>query len=138
MWRTCLLKGLEVPKTRTRSTEVDAYIATQPTEVQRALEQLRNYIWEAAGPEIVEMINYAIPAFALVEGGKRDQQIMIAGNAKSVGFYPHPDVIKAFEKRLAPYEHAKGSVQFLLSEPLPKALVVEMVKHRVKQLKSAT
>jgi hypothetical protein len=41
-------------------------------------------------------MNYKIPAFALVEEGKRDQQIMIAGFLKHVGFYPHPDVIEAF------------------------------------------
>lgn len=120
-------------KGKTRSKEVDAYISAQPPETRRALEALRTYIWQAA-PNVTELLNYKIPAFALVEGGKRDQQIMIAGYPKHVGFYPHPDVIEAFADQLAEYKFAKGSVQFSLDKPIPKALVVEMVKHRLSQL----
>ncbi|HRF60481.1 MAG TPA: DUF1801 domain-containing protein [Fimbriimonadaceae bacterium] len=113
---------------------MDAYIASQPPETRRALEELRSCIWEAA-PEAAELMNYNIPAFALVDGGKRDQQIMIAGYAQHVGLYPNPDVIDAFRDRLEDYKFAKGSIQFPLSKPIPKALVVEMVKLRLSQLK---
>ncbi|PKM44319.1 MAG: hypothetical protein CVV05_11255 [Gammaproteobacteria bacterium HGW-Gammaproteobacteria-1] len=116
-----------------RSKEVDAYIAAQPPETQRALEEIRSYIWLAA-PNSSELLNYNIPAFALIEGGKRDQQIMIAGYAKHVGFYPHPDVIEAFSDRLTGYKFAKGSIQFPVNKPVPKELVIEMVKHRLSQL----
>ncbi|MCO5298306.1 MAG: DUF1801 domain-containing protein [Fimbriimonadaceae bacterium] len=119
-----------------RSKDVDAYISTQPPETRRALEALRSCIWKAA-PGVSEQMNYNIPAFALVEGGKRDKQIMIAGYAKHVGFYPSPEVIEAFADQLAGYKSAKGSVQFPLSEPIPEALVVEMVKVRLAQLEGA-
>jgi len=116
-----------------RSKEVDAYIAIQPSETQGALEELRSCIWKAA-PGVSELMNYNIPAFALVDGGKRDKQIMIAGYAQHVGFYPGPDVIDAFRDQLAGYKFAKGSIQFPLSKPIPKALVVKMVKYRFSQL----
>ncbi len=116
-----------------RSIEVDAYIARQPPETQRALEELRACIWKAA-PGVIEMMNYNIPAFALVEGGKRDQQVMIAGYARHVGFYPHPDVIEEFSDQLADYKYARGSIQFLLTRPIPCDLVIRMVKHRLSQL----
>jgi uncharacterized protein YdhG (YjbR/CyaY superfamily) len=112
---------------------VDAYIATQPPEAQRALEELRSCIWKAA-PGVAELMNYNIPAFALVHGGKRDKQIMIAGYPQHVGFYPSPDVIDAFADQLAAYKVAKGSIQFPLNKPIPKALVVKMVKYRLSQL----
>jgi len=102
-----------------KSKEVDAYIATQPPEVQRALEELRACIWKAA-PGVSELMNYNIPAFALVSGGKRDKQIMIAGYLKHVGFYPHPDVIDAFSDLLTTYKCAKGSIQFPLNKPIPR------------------
>lgn len=117
----------------TRSHEVDAYIAAQPLETRRALEDLRSCIWRAA-PGVSELMNYNIPAFALVIGGKRDQQIMIAGYPKHVGFYPGPDVIDAFAPQLAAYKFAKGSVQFPLNRPIPKALVAKMVRYRLSQL----
>jgi len=116
-----------------RSREVDMYIATQPPETQRALEELRSCIWQAA-PGVTELMNYNIPAFALVKGGKRDKQIMIAGYPKHVGFYPHPDTIDAFSEKLAMYKFAKGSIQFPLNKPIPKALVIKMVKFRLSQL----
>ena len=116
-----------------KSKEVDAYIAAQPPEIQRALEELRACIWKAA-PGVSELMNYNIPAFALVNGGKRDKQIMIAGYPKHVGLYPHPDVIDAFSYQLEAYKCAKGSIQFPLNKPIPKALVIKMVKYRLSQL----
>jgi uncharacterized protein YdhG (YjbR/CyaY superfamily) len=37
-------------------------------------------------------------------------------------------------QRLAAYKFAKGSIQFPLDKPIPKALVIEMVKVRLAQL----
>ncbi len=116
-----------------KSEKVDAYIASQPLEAQNALNKLRSYIWQAA-PNVSELMNYNIPAFALVEGGKRDEQIMIAGYPKHVGFYPHPSTIEAFSEQLSEYKYAKGSVQFPLSKPIPKELVIKMVRYRLHQL----
>jgi uncharacterized protein YdhG (YjbR/CyaY superfamily) len=116
-----------------KSKEVDSYISAQPPEAQRALEELRSFIWLAA-PKAYELLNYNIPAFALVKDGKRDQQIMIAGFSKHVGFYPTPAVIEAFSDRLTEYKFAKGSIQFPLNKPIPKELVIEMVKYRLSQL----
>ena len=94
---------------------------------------MRSLIWQAA-PQVTELINYQIPAFALVEGGKRDQQVMIAGHKKHVGFYPHPTAIEAFSEELASYKFGKGSVQFPLDRPIPKDLVLRMVKFRLAEL----
>ena len=116
-----------------KSEEVDAYISTQSPEAQKALNMLRSYIWQAA-PNISELMNYNIPAFALVEGGKRDQQIMIAGYQKHVGLYPHPSTIEAFSEQLSKYKYAKGSVQFPLNKPIPKDLVIKMVRYWLSQL----
>lgn len=116
-----------------KSKDVDRYIRAQPPDTRRALEELRSYIWQAA-PHLTELMNYSIPAFSLVAGGKRDQQVMIAGYQKHVGFYPHPAVIAAFADQLRGYKAAKGSVQFPLDAKIPKELVIEMVRCRLAQL----
>lgn len=116
-----------------RSKDIDAYISAQPPDTRRALEKLRSYI-RLAAPHATELMNYSIPAFALVEGGKRDQQVMIAGYQKHIGFYPHPDVIEAFRDQLHGFKYAKGSVQFPLGADIPKELVVKMVQYRLAQL----
>ncbi len=112
---------------------MDGYILNQSGEVRKALEELRSLILRAA-PDAVQTFNYAIPAFALVPGGKRDQQIMMAGFKKHVGLYPHPDVIEHFSEELRPYKSGKGSVQFPLDRPLPADLIVRMVRYRLAML----
>ncbi|MDC7995659.1 iron chaperone [Altibacter sp. HG106] len=109
------------------------YIAAQPPEVQSALNTLRALILEAA-PEATELINYKIPAYALVPGGKRDQQLMMAGHSKFVGFYPFPTTMAAFSEALKDYKQGKGSVQFPLDQPLPKELITRMVRFRQQEL----
>lgn len=119
-----------------RHATVDEYIADQPEETRAALALLRDYILEAA-PDAELLFNYDIPAFALVSGGKRDAQIMIAGYAKHVGFYPAPETIAAFAAELSPYKQGKGSVQFPNGKPLPKDLIVRMVRWRREALRAA-
>ena len=91
---------------------IDEYINSQPKEHAKLLQDLREAILEAA-PDAVETFNYGVPAFALVENGKRDQQIMIAGFKNHVGLYPHPSVIEKFEKELYVREAAAlvGSIR---------------------------
>lgn len=112
---------------------VDAYIAQQPEQTRAALILLREYILEAA-PDAEQLINYDIAAFALAKGGKRDKQIMIAGYAKHVGFYPAPQTIEHFAAELTEYKSSKGSVQFPLNKPLPKDLIIRMVRWRKKAI----
>jgi uncharacterized protein YdhG (YjbR/CyaY superfamily) len=110
---------------------VDDYINSQPEGTKEALSTLKECILKAA-PDAKELFNYNIPAFALVENGKREQQIMIAGYKKHVGFYPHPTTIEKFSDKLTPYKQGKGSIQFPVNKPIPCELIIEMVKYRRK------
>lgn len=112
---------------------IDDYIASQPEEAQKVLQELRCIIKEAA-PDAVEILNYKVPSFILVPNGKRDQQIMMAGYANFVGFYPFPTTMAAFSDELKDYKQGKGSVQFPLNKPLPKDLIIRMVKFRKEEI----
>jgi len=70
---------------------VEEYFNAQTDNTRVALIELRKCILDVA-PDAIEMFNYNIPAYALVKGGKREQQIMIVGYKKHVGLYPHPTV----------------------------------------------
>jgi len=118
-----------------KSKEIDRYINAQSQEVKEKLDALRAIIWEAI-PSVTELLNYNIPAFALVPNGKREEQIMMAGYKKHIGFYPHPTVIEKFQDELVDYKFAKGSVQFKLDVPLPKPLIIKMISYRVSLLKN--
>lgn len=90
-----------------------------------------------AEPNATELLNYNIPAYALVKDGKREQQIMIAGYKNHVGFYPHPTTMQKFDAELSEYKRAKGSLQFPLDKTLPKQLIIRMVKYRTGLLKDS-
>jgi uncharacterized protein YdhG (YjbR/CyaY superfamily) len=68
---------------------VEDYFNAQPEKVKNALILIKQFILTVV-PEAKELFNYNIPAYALIEGGKREQQIMIAGYKNHVGLYPHP------------------------------------------------
>ena len=105
------------------------YFDSQPEQTKKALLELKECVLEVE-PNAAELMNYNIPAYALIENGKRDQQIMIAGYKKHVGLYPHPTTMEKFEPELKDYKRGKGSVQFPLDTPLPKDLIMRMIKYR--------
>lgn len=113
---------------------VEEYFNAQPEKTRTVLTELRQCILDAA-PDAVELINYNIPAYALVKGGKRDQQIMIAGYKNHVGLYPHPAVMEKFDGELEGYKKGKGSVQFPLDQPLPTNLIRRMIVYRLELLR---
>ncbi len=113
---------------------VNEYFDAQPDNVRKKLLELKECILKVE-PEATELLNYNIPAYALVENGKREQQIMIAGYKKHVGLYPHPTTMEKFESELSEYKRAKGSVQFPLDRPMPKELIIRMIKYRNELLK---
>jgi uncharacterized protein YdhG (YjbR/CyaY superfamily) len=104
---------------------IDEYIATFPKDVQKILQQLRQTI-KAAAPEAEEKISYQIPTFAL-----QGNLVHFAAYKTHIGFYPAPSGIKTFAQELSQYETAKGSVRFPIQDPLPLALISNIVKFRV-------
>lgn len=116
-----------------KTSEIDKYIESFDGTAVYYLNELRALINKAV-PGCEELMNYNIPAFSLVKGGKREQEIMIAGYKKHVGLYPHPTTMEKSWDRLEGYKKAKGSVQFPLNKPLPKELIQEMILHRLDLL----
>lgn len=112
----------------------EEYFNDQPVNTRDALFKLKKCIL-AVVPEATELINYNIPAYALIKNGKREQQIMIAGYKKHVGLYPHPTVMERFDRELSGFKKGKGSVQFPLDQPLPTELIQKMIKYRLEILK---
>ena len=113
--------------------QVADYLADQSEECRTKLLELKACILEAA-PFAEEKINYNVPGYALEEGAKMDKQIMMAGYKKHVSLYPHPDTIEAFKDQLQEAIVKKGTVQFPLNKPLPKDLIIAMVKYRIQAL----
>lgn len=115
---------------------VGEYIENQTDSTKKTLLELRAIIMKTV-PDAIELFNYEIPAYALVKGGKRDKQIMIAGYKTFVGFYTGTGILEHFSKELANYKVGKASVQFPSNQTLPKALIIELIKFKKMNLSNS-
>jgi uncharacterized protein YdhG (YjbR/CyaY superfamily) len=102
---------------------IDAYIASFPWEIQKALEEIRSIII-AAVPDAREKISYQIPTFEL--NGRN--LVHFAAWKNHVAMYPIPSGTATFEKELAQYIAGKGTIKFPIDKPLPLELIREIVK----------
>jgi uncharacterized protein YdhG (YjbR/CyaY superfamily) len=107
---------------------IDEYLATFPPETRRILEKVRQVIRKAA-PGAEEAVSYQMPTFKLL--GRN--LVHFAAWKNHVGLYPQPSGTAAFQKDLARYKWAKGSIQFPLDEPLPYDLIKKIVEFRVQE-----
>jgi uncharacterized protein YdhG (YjbR/CyaY superfamily) len=108
---------------KTNFQSIDEYIAACPPESQAYLQQIRKLIHTLV-PDAKEKISYQMAAFE--RNGKN--LIHFAGWKKHVSLYPVPAGSEAFERQIAKYVDGKGTVKFLLDEPLPIKLIERVVK----------
>jgi uncharacterized protein YdhG (YjbR/CyaY superfamily) len=113
--------------------DVDAYLATLPTDKRTALQKLRTTI-AAAAPAAEQGFSYGLPAFRL-----RGRPLVCYGaSAKHCSLHPmSPAVIRAHAADLEGYELSKGTIRFVPETPLPTALVKRLVKARMAELTPA-
>jgi uncharacterized protein YdhG (YjbR/CyaY superfamily) len=109
---------------------VEAYMASFPSEVQDALREVRAAILEAA-PDAEERISYGIVGYF------RDGAVIyLAGYRQHIGLYPAPHGPE-FAEAFARYGSGKSTLRFPLKEPMPLALVTQIVRFRVAENASA-
>ena len=112
-----------------KMTTVKEYIRKVPKEVREGFEELRTILC-AAAPEAEEGISYGMPCLRL-----HGMLLYYACHAKHYGLYPYSETIVEFSEKLEGYETSKGTVKFPHDKKLPKKLITDMVKYRVKQSK---
>ena len=109
-------------------TTVDGYIASFPEDVQVKLQLIRQTIQEVAS-EATEAIKYQMPTFVLY-----GNLIYFAAWKKHISLYPVTAAMEAALPELAQYKTSgKGTIQFPLRQPLPVALIREIVAFRVRE-----
>ncbi len=105
---------------------IDDYIADQENDKKAVLQQFRQII-KSAAPHSEEVISYGMPAF-------KQQNVLVyfASYKDHYGLYPTSKPIEIFKDKLTQYKTSKGAIQFPANQPIPKKLIIEIVKYRVK------
>ena len=110
--------------------EVDEYLAALDEPKRATLERLRATILEIV-PEAEQGLAYGMPTFRLA--GKA-----VAGFAafkNHLSYFPHSgSVLAEVSDDLLGYTTSKGTLQFPIDKPLPKALVNKLIAVRRRQL----
>ena len=106
---------------------IESYIEQCPAIYHDRLNELRQVILEEA-PMAVERMAYGMPTFTV-----KTNLVHFALQSKHIGFYPGSSGVEAFEDRLSAYVHSKGTIQFPLDQPIPLALVREIVRYRLAE-----
>lgn len=110
-----------------RITSIDEYIQGFPERIQAMLSELRSTI-RLAAPHAMEKISYRMPCFHL-----NGNLVYFAAYEHHLGFYPTPSGIIAFQEALKGYKTSKGAIRFPIDDPLPLALVRQIVEFRVEE-----
>lgn len=109
-------------------SSISDYIATQPLQVQAVLKKIRAGIRKGALTAI-ERISYRMPAFEL-----HGILVYFAAFKSHIGLYPP---VRGGDDKLmmlkASFEGPKGNLIFPLDEPIPYALIADIVKLRARQ-----
>jgi uncharacterized protein YdhG (YjbR/CyaY superfamily) len=113
----------------TKHSTVDDYIAALPDPVRQVAIDLRQTIM-AAAPNANNTIRYDMPAFNIGE----TTFLYFACWKKHVGLYPIYKGDEAFEGLVGPYRAKKDTVQFMYRDPLPKELVIKIVRSQLMKL----
>ena len=110
--------------------EVDNYLAELDDTKRATLQELRRTLLDLL-PDAEETISYGMPAYKVK--GKA-----IAGFAafkNHLSYLPHSGaVLDKLADELASYESTKGSLHFPVDQPLPRALVSQLVQVRLAEV----
>ena len=111
------------------TADVDAYLQALPEPKRATLEEMRRRIL-AIIPDATQHIAWNMPAFKL--NGK-----YVAGFCAfkhHVSYFPHSgSVLEAMAPELEKYTWSKGTLQFAVDKPLPKALIKRLIAVRRQQ-----
>lgn len=113
-------------------TTIDDYITGFSEPMQVKLQAIRATIHEVA-PTASEAIKYGIPTFVL----NGTNLVHFGGYKDHIGFYPTPTGTEAFQKEIAGYKHAKGTIRFPLDDPLPLDLIRHITAFRAQEIEAA-
>ena len=111
---------------------VDAYLSKLPEDQQRLLEGVRHCVAELA-PDAVETISYGMPAY------KVDGRFFLSYAAwkKHCSIYPIDDgLLDRHADAVRGYGRTKGALHFTQQQPLPDALLQDLVRQRVTEARA--
>jgi uncharacterized protein YdhG (YjbR/CyaY superfamily) len=116
-------------KPRNRAKTVDEYFDNLEGPARDMLSNMRSTIRSVVPADATEVISYGIPAFK-----QRSVLVWYAAFANHCSLFPGGAVLKEMKDEIDGFVTSKGTIQFPISQPLPVALIKQIVKRRLAQV----
>ena len=100
------------------------YIEAKPLQVRLRLNELRSFL-RAAYPDAEEMLKWGKPAFVC-----NGILCIYAGYKSHISLHPTPSVIQSLVEQLHEYKVSENTIQFLVDQPIPKDLILQIASLR--------
>ncbi|WP_368665695.1 iron chaperone [Thalassotalea mangrovi] len=108
-----------------RANSLDDYISGKSPLARQRLSELRCYLM-SVDEKAIEVLKWNKPA--LVNGGIL---FVYAAYKDHISLHPTPSVLRQLSDQVADYKTLENTIQFPISEPLPKALILKIAKLRL-------
>jgi uncharacterized protein YdhG (YjbR/CyaY superfamily) len=110
-------------KQKPKIQTVEEYCQQVPAAAKPRFNELRQLVKDTL-PKANEVLSYGIIGYKIDEKRPR---VFISGWKDHLGVYPVPKDPQ-LKQQLAPYQKSKGTLWFSIDEPLPKALITQVVQ----------
>lgn len=110
---------------------IDDYFSTLAAPQKAELERIRKLVHKLI-PEVQEVTSYAMPAFKY----KNKYFAAFYSYKDHLSFFPTSEPVAAVKDKLKDFKWFKGTIQFTVEEPLPAALVKEIILFRMAMIDS--
>jgi uncharacterized protein YdhG (YjbR/CyaY superfamily) len=108
----------------------DQYLATLPEPERAELERIRQVVRRAV-PEAEEATSYGMPAFKY----KKRPLLGLRASKNYLSLFPFsPEAIDAARRALAGFDLSKGTVRCTPEKPIPEAALLELLRHRLREI----
>ncbi len=109
---------------------VDQYIKKADKDKQEVLQEIRQMILNSF-KNVEEEISYGMPSYKYAN----KPFFHFAAMKGHLGIYPTPGPILTLAKELKDYSTSKGCVRLTYGKPIPKKLIMKLLKERIKEIK---
>ena len=110
--------------------QFDEYVRTLTPAEQVEFVRIKAVVLKLA-PAATQGVSYAMPAF--IYNGKALLSAMV--NKKFLSIYPFSGkVVDQLREKLIDFEYTSGSIHFTLAQPIPEALLEDIIRARMAEI----
>lgn len=107
--------------------EFEAYLNAQPEPFRETLGVIRQIV-RSEVPDVIEHISYGVPTFRYLDHGL----VAMGVKKEACSFYTmNPGLVTSMKVALADVSYSGSTLYFVPGEPLPEALICQIVRARM-------